>query len=113
LLTGVPRFMQLSEDQENLCAGFWPGNAMASGTLIGAPCFYAYSYPEPTGFKETPIRPEAAHYHAQLGEFLLPYEEVRRLAAPEQAILDFFQTAYEAAATLAQWDRVPPIQKRG
>jgi len=113
LLTGVPRFMQLSEDQENLCAGFWPGNAMASGTLIGEPCFYAYTYPEPAGFKEAQLRPAAAGYHAQLGEFLLPYEEVRRAPTPDQAILEFFQSAYEAAATLAQWERVPPIHERG
>jgi len=105
LMTGVPRFMQLAEDRENVCTGFWPGNATASGELIGEPCFYAYSYPEPAGFKDAPIRPEAARYHAQLGLFLLPYEEARRAAAPEQAILDFFLSIYETGAALAQWDR--------
>ena len=64
-------------------------------------------------FKSRLIRPAAARYHDKLGEFLLPYEEVRRSAAPEQAILDFFLDAYEAAASLAQWDRVLPVHERG
>lgn len=112
-LTGVPRFMRLAEDQENVCTGFWPGNAIASGFLLGEPCFYAYSYPEPLGFREAPIRPSAAKYNEEaLGEFLLPYEEVRRAAEPERAILDFFESAYEAAATLAHWDRVLPNHEK-
>jgi hypothetical protein len=74
--------------------------------LIGEPCFYSYSYPEPAGFKDAPLRPEAARYHDQLGEFLLPYEAIRTAAAPEQAILEFFLSSFEAAAAGAQWDRV-------
>jgi hypothetical protein len=78
--------------------GFWPG-----GGAEGA--FYAYAYPEPAGYAEYPVRPSAAAYSAELGEYLLPYEAVRTAADPEQAALDFLQSTYEAAAENAGWDR--------
>lgn len=102
---GAPQFLQLAEDQENFACGFWPGNTSLSGVTLGEPGFYAYAYPEPPGFKEAQVRPSAASYDPNLGEFLLRYEDARRAPAPEQAILDFFQSTYEAAATLAGWDR--------
>ena len=102
---GAPRFLQLAEGQENVACGFWPGNATMSGATLGEPAFFAYIYPEPAGFGEAAILPAAAAYDPALGLFLLRYDDARTAAAPEQAILDFFQSAYEAAATLAAWDR--------
>ncbi len=78
--------------------GFWPG-----GGEEGA--FYSYAHPEPAGFAEHPVRPAAASYRPDLGEFLLPYEAVRTAPDPEAALLDFLQTTYEAAADLGDWDR--------
>jgi len=80
-------------------AGFWPG------TGLGEAAFYAYAYPNPPGFAQYSIQPEAAYFHAELGEFILPYEAVRTAADPTQALLSFLQMTYEAAATLANWDR--------
>jgi hypothetical protein len=102
---GMPRFFQLAEDQENVACGFWPGNPNFAGVELGEPAFYAYIYPEPVGFKSAPVRPDAAHYDARLGEFILPYEDVRRAAEPERVLLEFFQSTYAAAADLAGWDR--------
>jgi Family of unknown function (DUF5996) len=84
--------------EESSC-GFWPG---APGT---AATFYAYAYPEPAGFKATPVRPADAHWDPGFGEFVLPYEAVRTAADPDAALMDFFQSTYEAAADLAQWPR--------
>jgi hypothetical protein len=81
-------------------AGFWPG----SGT-IDYPAFYSYAYPAPPGFRTTPVRPEAAFFSEDLGEFILPYDAVRLSAQPDQALLDFLQSTYEAAANAAKWDR--------
>jgi hypothetical protein len=100
-----PRFLRIAEDQENFACGFWPGNATMSGVAVGEPAFYAYAYPEPAGFKAAPVHPGAAYYDTDLGEFLLRYEDARQTDAPDQAILDFFQSTYEAAATRAGWDR--------
>ncbi len=80
--------------------GFWPG-----GGAIQEPVYYAYAYPEPKGFKEYPIRPADAFYSAEMGEFLLPYEAVRRAENPERELLAFLQSTYEAAAQTGRWDR--------
>jgi len=79
-------------------AGFWPG-----GSAEGS--FYAYAYPEPSGYADTSVRPEAAYYDTAIQEFLLPYEAVRTADDPEVTLLDFLQTTYAAAADNATWDR--------
>lgn len=79
--------------------GFWPG----SGNIDAA--FYSYAAPEPQGFREFPVRPASARYDAQLGEFILMYDDVRNSHAPGATLLDFCQSTYEAAATLGHWDR--------
>jgi hypothetical protein len=63
------------------------------------------AYPEPDGFAKASVRPAAARYSAQLKEFVLPYEEIRQSRSPEAMLLEFVQSTYEAAATLAKWDR--------
>ena len=80
--------------------GFWPGN-----DSFPTPAFYAYTSPEPPGLPTAAIRPQEAFYSRELGEFLLRYEDVRSASSPEQVLLAFFQSAYEAGATLGQWDR--------
>jgi hypothetical protein len=102
---GAPKFVQLAEDQENMACGFWPGNPSASGVTLGQPAFYAYTYPEPAGFKEASVRPSAARYDERLGEFILPYEDARRSGEPERALRDFCESVYDTTATLARWDR--------
>jgi hypothetical protein len=104
-LPAGPRFYQLAESQENFACGFWPGNPNMAGATPGDAALYAYIYPEPVGFKDAAVQPHAARYDPQLGEFILPYAQVRRAESPEQVILDFFETTYAAAATLANWDR--------
>jgi hypothetical protein len=72
---------------------------------VPGPAFYAYAYPEPPGFKMAAARPASASYHPDLSEFVLILDDVRRLDHPERAILDFFQSTYDAAADLGKWDR--------
>jgi hypothetical protein len=85
---------------EESSAGFWPGSG-----AIDYPAFYSYAYPEPAGFRATPVRPDAAFFSEALGEFILPYDAVRTAAQPDQALLEFLQSTYEAAANAAKWDR--------
>jgi hypothetical protein len=97
----VGRFVAVEAySHEVSSCGFWPG-----GGPVGMPAFYAYGYPEPEGFKEYPIKPREAFYHQQMREFLLPYEVVRTAKAPDQVLLTFLQSTYEATATLNRWDR--------
>ncbi|MGH3961018.1 DUF5996 family protein [Mycobacterium sp.] len=78
--------------------GFWPG-----GGEQGA--FYCYAYPQPDGFTDYPIAPDAAYFSRELGEFILPYEAVRTADDPDGEVLRFLQTTYAAAADLGSWDR--------
>ena len=80
--------------------GFWPG-----GGPVNEPAFYAYAYPEPQGFKDYTIQPKEAFYHTGMGEFLLPYDVVRNSKSPDEVLLSFLQSTYEAAAICAKWDR--------
>jgi hypothetical protein len=81
-------------------AGFWPG-----GGGIDYPSFYSYAYPIPEGFKDASVSPKGSFFQEKLGEFLLPYDEVRSAADPEASLLMFLQSTYEAAAEAAHWDR--------
>ena len=86
--------------QEVSSLGFWPGNEQIPTAL-----FYSYAYPQPGGFADAKVKPGGASFHQQLREFILPYEEVRKAASPDAAILEFAQSTYDAASILAKWDR--------
>jgi hypothetical protein len=95
-----PAFMRDAYSHEVISHGFWPG----SGPIL-EPAFYAYAAPEPAGFKDATVQPDAGFYHAELGEFVLPYDAVRRSSAPDRALLSFVESTYAAGATLGRWDR--------
>jgi hypothetical protein len=78
--------------------GFWPGDRRYPD-----PAFYAYSTPAPAGLAQADVHPGG--WNTQLGEFILPYDEARAAEDPDDAVLQFCQTAYEAGARLAGWDR--------
>ena len=89
-----------SYNQEVISLGFWPG-----GSGVDGAAFYSYTAPAPAGLEAQPIQPERAFWHPQLKEFLLMYDDVRGAADPEELILQFAQSTYEAGARLAGWDR--------
>jgi hypothetical protein len=81
-------------------AGFWPGNGG-----LGYPAYYSYAWPAPDGFATAVAGPTAASYDENLGEFLLPYDAVRAAPEPEEALLEFLESTYAAAADAGAWDR--------
>jgi Family of unknown function (DUF5996) len=93
--------------QEVSSLGFWPGNDQ-----IPTPLFYSYAYPSPDGFADAKVKPAAASFHPQLREFVLPYEDARRAQSPDDMILEFAQSTYDAASTLAKWDRAAFEEKK-
>ncbi|HEX2019541.1 MAG TPA: DUF5996 family protein, partial [Aurantimonas sp.] len=101
---GVPALpdavTQEAYSHEVSSAGFWPG-----GGGVNEAMFYSYAYPAPDGFAERPVEPAAARFDQTLREFLLPYEAVRQSPDPEEALMRFLQSTYEAAAETGQWDR--------
>ena len=52
------------------------------------------------------MRPAAAHFEQELGEFILPYDAVRAAPDPARYLMEFLQSTYEAAADGGHWDRV-------
>ena len=91
---------QEAYDREVSSAGFWPG-----GGGIDYPAFYAYAYPEPKGFRSATVKPDAAFWHEGLSEFVLPYDAVQSASDPDEALMAFLLSTYEAAADLGEWDR--------
>jgi Family of unknown function (DUF5996) len=85
---------------EVISAGFWPGNGG-----FDEPAFYCYAAPSPAGLDKATVAPKAGYFDTKLGEFLLKYNDARAESQPDNAVLDFLQTTYEAAANLAKWDR--------
>jgi hypothetical protein len=81
-------------------AGFWPG-----GGPIDHAAFYSYAYPEPAGFAQAEVQPAGAFYSQGLREFILPYDAVRGSPSPDDALLQFLESTYVAAADLGGWDR--------
>ena len=81
-------------------AGFWPG-----GNGIDFPAFYSYAYPKPDGFEAGRAQPEEAYFDTKMGEFLLPYDAVRRSPDPEATLMQFLESTYRIAADLGDWDR--------
>lgn len=97
---GADRITRVAYDEEVSSLGFWPG-----GQGIDGPALYSYMAPEPPGFAQQRVKPAEAFYDPGLHEFVLMYDVVRKARRPEEVILAFAQSTYDAGATLAGWDR--------
>jgi hypothetical protein len=102
---GADSITREAYSHEVISAGFWPGTGDVDSV------FYVYAAPEPQGFAKTSVSPSAAFYSTRFSEFLLPYEAVRNSPSPREAILRFLQSAYDAGATLGNWDR-PSLERQ-
>lgn len=92
--------MQEAYSHEVSSAGFWPGNGG-----FGKAAFYSYAYPEPDRFARASISPADAYYDESLGQYILPYNAVRQATSPDDDLMRFLVSTYEAAADLGHWDR--------
>ena len=94
-----PQVMWEAYSHEVSSCGYWPGPPGEEGV------FYAYAYPEPSGYRDTIVAPAGARWDHDLAEFVLPYEVVRTADDPDALLLAFLESTYDAAATTARWDR--------
>jgi Family of unknown function (DUF5996) len=101
---GIPNLpdwvAQEAYSHEVSSCGFWPG-----GGPVPYAAFYSYAYPEPVNFAAAAVQPAGSFYSNDLREFILPYDIVRDSESPDDTLLLFLQTTYEAAADLSGWDR--------
>jgi uncharacterized protein DUF5996 len=100
LREGADAVTREAYSREVISAGFWPGNGG-----FGEAAFYCYAAPAPKGLETATIQPAKASYNPGLGEFIYLYDDLRGEPSPEEALLAFLQSSYEAGATLGQWDR--------
>jgi hypothetical protein len=84
---------------EVISTGFWPGNGG-----YGRAALYAYAAPVPEGLSQVVLRGKGA-FDAQMGEFLLDYDDAQKASDPAGTVLAFLEQTYSAAADLAKWDR--------
>lgn len=92
--------MQEAYSHEVSSCGFWPGSEASP-----YPVFYAYCYPTPVSFGEQPVKPAEAFFSEEMGEFFLPYADVIKADDPENYLMEFLQSTYEAAANTGHWQR--------
>jgi hypothetical protein len=91
---------------EVISHGWWPGQGP-----LGKAAFYSYTAPVPEGLPEAKVQPEQAYYSKETGLFLLLHDDLRNAANPDETLMEFLQSTYEAGANLAKWDR--PALERG
>ena len=103
-MPGLPdRIAREAYSDEVASAGFWAGGVTAT-----EPLFYSYIYPEPDGYRSAAVK--HGRFDETFGEWVLPYAEVRASTDPTQMLFNFFESAYEAGANLAKWDR-PALER--
>jgi hypothetical protein len=100
LREGADAITREAYSREVISAGFWPGNGG-----FGEAAFYCYAAPAPKGLEGAAIKPAKAGYNNKLGEFIYLYDDLLQEPSPDEALMTFLQTTYEAGATLANWDR--------
>jgi uncharacterized protein DUF5996 len=91
--------MRNSGDAEQIEVGWWPGDARYAKAA-----FFAYAYPAPEGFASATLSPTAAHWDVTLGEFILDWDDVRGVADPHQAALEFARSAVLHACAVCNWN---------
>ena len=108
---GIPHLPD-AVTRESVFAGSEQSRLLARQRGQSQPDFYSYAYPEPAGFADAKINPASASYHKQLHEWTLPYDAVRSSSSPDDTLLQFAQSTYDAASTLAKWDRAALEEKK-
>lgn len=91
--------MRNAMDAEEVAVGWWPGDAR-----YGTAAFYAYAHPAPSGFSSATLSPQAAHWDAALGEYVLDWDDVRSSPDPHTMALDFARSAFQHACTVCDWN---------
>jgi hypothetical protein len=86
-------------DSQEVAIGWWPGDPR-----YGKAAFYAYAHPAPDGFADGKLTPAAARWDAELGLYLLDWDDVRTASDPHAVAVDFARSVFQYACTVCDWD---------
>jgi hypothetical protein len=91
--------MRNAMDAQEVAVGWWPGDPKQDDAA-----FYAYAHPAPDGFGSADISPAAAHWHPELGLYILGWEDVRSSPDPHAAAVEFAHSVFAHACRVCDWD---------
>jgi hypothetical protein len=91
---------RVAMDSQQAEVGFWAGSEKYPRAA-----YYGFTFPKPPGIEKAAVRPAAAGWNEEMGEFLLNYDDVRASKDPAASILEFLNSTYEAGAALLGWDQ--------
>ncbi|MFL5929135.1 MAG: DUF5996 family protein [Gaiellaceae bacterium] len=91
--------MRNAMDSEEIAIGWWPGD-----DRYPKAAFYGYAHPAPPGFATGVVTPAAAVWNAELGEFILDWDDVRSAADPAEAALEFGRSLATHGCQVCTWD---------
>jgi hypothetical protein len=107
LFSGLPAdppsqdfIMRNAMDAQEVAVGWWPGDAR-----YGSCAFYAYAHPAPAEFAGAALSPPAARWEAELGEYVLDWDDLVPSADPHAAALSFARSAFQHACAVCGWDQ--------
>ena len=100
--------MRNAMDAQEVAVGWWPGDLR-----YGKAAFYAYAHPAPPGFETATLSPDAAHWDATLGEFILDWDDARSSPDPHRAALSFARASFRHACLVCGWDPALPASAEG
>lgn len=87
-------------NEELIECGWWSGSP-----TYPRPAYYSFTYPQPEKIEQAKVKPAAAHWEPSKELFILDYDDVRKSKTPEDDLLSFFESTYNAGAELAGWDK--------
>jgi Family of unknown function (DUF5996) len=100
--------MRNSADAQQIEVGWWPGDGRYPRAA-----FFAFAYPAPEGFDSATLSPAAARWDAELEEYVLDWDDVRRAPDPRGAAIEFGLSAIRHACLVCGWDPVLAASAEG
>jgi hypothetical protein len=93
--------MRNSMDAQEVAVGWWPGDARYPKAA-----FYAYAHPAMPELATLPPAVKEARWDADLGEFVLDWDDVRASDDPRATALAFARGTFRRACEVCRWDPV-------
>jgi hypothetical protein len=100
--------MRNAMDVQEVAVGWWPGDVR-----YDKPAFYAYAHPAPEGFAAGKLSPPDARWAADLGEYILDWDDVRSAPDPHAFALEFARSAFRHSCDVCGWDPALPASANG
>jgi hypothetical protein len=100
--------MRNSANAQQIEIGWWPGDARYPNAA-----FFAFAFPAPDGLERATLSPPGAHWEANLGEYVLNWDDVCTAPDPFGAALDFGRSAIRHACVVCAWDPVLAASAEG